>query len=86
MGLDALIEELDKDSPPNLPTLDSEVAESHLLSPSENYTTYSQLVCRIANVMDLAVDQPAVEEVDRSTKILLKTSFLLFAWPLFHPC
>ena len=47
------------DSSPNIPTLDSDVT-----SPSEDFT-YSQLILRTATVMDLAVDQPMPEEVDK---------------------
>ena len=43
---------VDKDSPPNLPIPDSEVAESHPPSPSEDYSTYLHLIRRIAKVMD----------------------------------
>ena len=70
--LDASVEELDKDSPPNLPTPHSEVAKINLPCPSKDYTAYSHLIRRIVKVMDLAVDQPVVEEVDKVYKDITK--------------
>ena len=44
-----------KESPLNIPTPDSDLAENHPPCASEDYTSYSQLILRIAKVMDLSV-------------------------------
>ena len=41
------------------------MAENHPPSLSEDYSAYSHLIHRILKVMDLAIDQPVVEEVDK---------------------
>ena len=43
------------ESPPNLPTPDSDVADVNPPSPSEKFSSYSQLVLCIAKEMDLNV-------------------------------
>ena len=54
------------ESPPKLPTPDSDVADANPLSSSENFSSYSQLILHIAKVMDLGIQQPIPNESDKA--------------------
>ena len=70
------------ESPPNLPTPDSDVADVNPSSPSEDFLSYSQLVLHIVKVMDLDVQQPVqsksnkvYEDIDDDQKTPLHMGF-----------
>lgn len=54
-----------QESPPNIPTPDSDVADEGPPSPSEEYKSYSLLLLKIAKVMNLAVTQPLPTDDDK---------------------
>lgn len=45
-------------------TPDSDIADKHPASPSEDYKSYSQLIARIAKVLNLAVAQLPPQDED----------------------
>ena len=57
--------EIRESSPADLPTPVSVTIGSHPPSPLEDYTSYTQLIKRIADVLDLAVVQPQLEQPDQ---------------------
>ena len=48
----------------NLPTPPSDVGENHPPSPSEDFTSYSQLVMRMAKSLQLDIEEPPAQKKD----------------------
>ena len=56
--------DVSQESPSNLPTPSSDVTENHPPSPSEDFTSYSQLVLRMAKSLQLDIEESPPQRQD----------------------
>ena len=61
---------------PNLLTPDLDIADNNLPSPSEDFSSYSQLTLHIAKVMDLDVPQPVPTESDKLVGVFVNSIWI----------
>ena len=58
--------EASRESPSILPAPDSDVADVHPLSPSEDFMSCSQLIFQMAKSLELNIEQPSPPKQDLS--------------------